>query len=172
VLVDRFAGSHRISAVDANGDAIERRAEAFAASFLLPIAGVERFLATRGVKHDSAEYLDIFYVMAAFGASFQATIFRLKELGFLNDARAAAYLTARNVSDMLGRIRRAEGVEAIDFDSPAERRFGQLVLRAYKQEKISIGRAAELLDMDLLDARELAWLWRVDESSEVLQSRV
>jgi Zn-dependent peptidase ImmA (M78 family)/transcriptional regulator with XRE-family HTH domain len=167
VLVDRFSGSRRISPVEGNGDLVERRANAFAAAFLLPTKGVERFLATRGVKHDSAEYLDIFYVMAAFGASFQATVFRLRELGFLHEARAEAYLSARNVNEMIGRIRRAEGIKSVDFGSPAERRFGQLVLRAYKQDKISIGRAAELLDLDFLEARELAWLWKVDEKSDL-----
>ena len=167
VLADRFEGADRITDAGGSPDPIERRADAFAASFLLPAQGVERFLATRGVKQDSAEYLDIFYVMAAFGASFQATVYRLKELGFLQDYRADAYLTSRNVTEMTRRIRRAEGIDDVDFDNPAQRRFGQLALRAYKQGKVSIGRVAELLDVDLLEARDLAWWWSVDESSAV-----
>ena len=148
VLVDRFEGTDRITDLGDSADPIERRADAFAASFLLPEQGVERFLATRGVARGAVEYLDIFYVMTAFGASFQATVYRLKELGFLEDYRADAYLTSRNVTEMARRIRRAEGVEDVDFDDPAQRRFGQLALRAYKQGKISIGRVAELLDVD------------------------
>lgn len=165
VLTDRLAGSHRTDEADNSRDPIERRANAFAAAFLLPRDGVERFLETRGIARGNfAEFEDIFYVMVAFGASLSATVYRLKELNFLSDRHVSAFLATRNITDMTRRFRKAAGVQVEDFDDPRQRRFGQLALRAYRKDRISIGRVAELLNTSLEQARELAWSFPVDGS--------
>lgn len=170
VLTDRVSGTHRTDDVVDPHDPVERRANAFAAAFLLPRDGVEQFLAARGIgQGDSAEFSDVFYVMIAFGASFRATVFRLKELKFLDPRRAKSLLMTKEITEMTTRYRRAAGIEDPSFDDPMQRRFGQLALRAYIKEKISLGRVAELLNTDLGKAREFAWIHRLDGRDEAHQ---
>lgn len=167
VLVDRAEAWHADVDDSAASRMREIRADAFAAGFLLPGEGVSAFLETRGVRPGAAQYLDVFFVMVAFGSSYEATLNRLQELGYLTEGHVRAYRTARNVSDMTRRVRAAEGVRAPDPAHPGARRFGQLVMRAYQQDLISLGRVAELLDLDPVAARELAQFWEVDEESDL-----
>ena len=85
---------------------------------------------------------------------------RLKELGYLDDRSADAFFKTPDITLWTDRFRRASGIAEPSFDDPAQRRFGQLVLRAYAKEEISLGRVAELLNVDRSEARKLAWLSR------------
>lgn len=161
VLVDEVSGVHRFD--DSGDDAlIEQRANIFAAAFLLPEEGARRFLATKGVQPGAVRFSDVLRVMVVFGLSYQATLYRLLELGYLDDRTLAAFKEAENIEDMVSRMRRAEMTPQNDLDGPVSRRFGQLVLRAYAQEVISIGRAVELLDVDLDQVQEFAQIWQTE----------
>ena len=167
VLVDGIAGWRAFGAPERGDDLIERRADAFAKDFLLPSEGVVSYLETRGVRAGEAKFLDVFYVMHAFGSSYQATVYRLEELGYLTGHHVRAYLTARNVTEMVARVRKAEGTGQVDLEHPTRRRFGQLVMRALAQDKLSLGRVGELLDLDPVEVRELALLWEATEESDL-----
>ncbi len=167
VLVDSVAGWRVFGKTGGEEDLIERRADAFAKDFLLPGEGVVSYLETRGVRAGEAKYLDVFYVMHAFGSSYQATVYRLEELGYLTEHHVRAYLTARNVTEMAARVCKAEGLGQVDLEHPTRRRFGQLVMRALAQDKLSLGRAGELLDLDPVEVRELALLWAATEESDL-----
>lgn len=167
VLVDGIAGWRAFGSVDVEDDLIERRADAFAKDFLLPGEGVIFYLETRGVRAGEATFLDVFYVMHAFGSSYQATLHRLEELGYLTEHHVRAYRTARNVTEMAARVRKAEGIGQVDLEHPTKRRFGQLVMRALAQNKLSLGRVGELLDLDPVEVRELALLWAATEESDL-----
>jgi Zn-dependent peptidase ImmA (M78 family) len=167
VLVDSVPGWRAFGNSLIDDDLIERRADAFAAAFLMPDDGVTSFLETRGVRPGEAQFLDIFFVMLAFGSSYQATLYRMQELNILSDHQVQAYLTARNITEMMARVRSSQGLRMVDQGHPTRRRFGQLVMRAYSRGKISLGRVGELLDLDPVEVRELAVLWQVNEASEL-----
>jgi Zn-dependent peptidase ImmA (M78 family)/transcriptional regulator with XRE-family HTH domain len=161
-LADRPEIAHRSDEADDPRDLVERRANAFAACFLLPRDGVERFLTSRGLARggDPPGIHDVFAVMVAFGASYQATVWRLLELGYLSAKHAEKYRSVQGITALADRFRQSVGIDAPKHDDPKHRRFGQLVIRAYFKEKISLGRLAELLDIDLDEARELVWASR------------
>ncbi|MDQ2653028.1 MAG: ImmA/IrrE family metallo-endopeptidase [Chloroflexota bacterium] len=167
LLVDGIAGWRVFGEAEIHDDLIERRADAFATAFLLPEEGVVSYLETRGVRPGEATYLDVFFVMNAFGSSYQATLYRLEELGYLTRHHVRSYLTARNITEMAARVRRAEGIRQVDLEHPTGRRFGQLVMRALARDKLSLGRVGELLDLDPLEVRELALLWAATEESDL-----
>ncbi len=164
VLTDRPEGTHRSDEEDDPRNLTERRADAFAAAFLMPRDGIERFFINRGIVRggDAPTQSDVFHAMVAFGASFRATVFRLRELDYLPAQHADAFLSASNITQWTERFRKAAKIASPSFDDPRQRRFGQLVLRAYLKEKISLGRVAELLGIDFDEARELVWMYRDD----------
>lgn len=167
VLVDGSVGWSAFGEAHRDDDLMEWRADAFAKDFLLPGEGVRSYLETRGVRAGEATFLDVFYVMSAFGSSYQATLSRLQELGYLTEHHVRSYLTARNVSEMTELVRRAEGIGQFELEHPTRRRFGQLVMRALAKDKLSLGRVGELLDLDPVQVRELALLWAATEESEL-----
>jgi Zn-dependent peptidase ImmA (M78 family)/DNA-binding XRE family transcriptional regulator len=167
ILLDRRLVAHASRAgcllsKEGRGELVEVRANSFAAAFLLPASGVERFLGGRGrTRRDghTPDVLDAFYLHRAFGLSYQATLFRLESLGWLSRHGRAAL--ARYESAPLARaFGLPDGAELARIDGAGggyPLRYTYLALEAYRRGKISLGKLGELLGQDLADVRELVW---------------
>lgn len=158
----------------------EKRANAFAAGFLMPEAGVAELLGgldklqsraplvyspatdqASGVEGSGAKASerlssrDAALASRLFGVSYQAAIFRLKSLRFLEPGEAQTLLdqqsAARRFLALLGRPEEAKGLESEEL----RERIGYLGIEAYALGEISRGRLLELamklrLDGELL----------------------
>jgi len=145
---------------DQRGELLEVRANSFAAAFLLPAAGIARFLGDRGKSHRNRHALDIMAILSlhrAFGVSYQAVLYRLQNLGWLDRARReelAAY-QPENLARALGLLEEPEADSLAKREHRYPPRYVSLALKAYGQAKISLGKLAELLGKSLADTREL-----------------
>ncbi len=137
---------------------LEVRAGSFAAAFLLPPAGAERFLRDRGRvrrRRHALDLLDVFCLHRAFGLGFDATIWRLESLGWLDAGRRAEFTRYRPE-----RLAKALGLpeqQAEDIVGRYPLHYLSLAMEAYRRGEISLGKLSELLGQDLMEARELVW---------------
>jgi len=158
-------------------DPREVRANAFAGAFLLPAAGVRRLLAGMGKSHAAPgsgllQPVDVVFLSHHFGASYSAVLHRLQDLGFLDDAEWQRLETFRKDDSMYK-------LQCILFDekSPAGKdapdafrhRFLGLTLEALRLEKISWGKAQELVGM--VGVKEDVF-WNLCEEAGVVQEEV
>ncbi|MCL5959468.1 MAG: ImmA/IrrE family metallo-endopeptidase [Chloroflexi bacterium] len=126
----------------------ERRANAFAASFLMPREGVERWLGRHNHGAGRRSPLDVeavVHLARHFGMSYQATLLRLLELRYLDPGQYADLKLAQPE-----RIARRLGYDLSTEDGAVRcqvlpPRFVQLALQAYGEGCISLARLAELL---------------------------
>ena len=156
----RFTGAHELGhhqygterALDrdvfAAATVEEKRANAFAAAFLVPKSGV----AVRvGYKSDISPER-VLELANEFGVSYETMVYRLHNCGWLRGGaqRRDELLGARAAifTDNL-RNRRAPRETALPLD------FIRRSLRAYAHQQIDIGRLAELLLLDDAEARKL-----------------
>lgn len=167
---------------------IERRANAFAAAFLMPRTGVESLLRSMhkggpsrrsfvsydvagGGAQESEEraqpgtqnltFREVATLAKHFGASYAATCYRLRELGFVNKAELDALLT----QEALGRAYIAftggddeQAVPVAKTDDDEKELVAQmipLILEAYSREAISRGKVRELAGMLKLEEGDL-----------------
>jgi Zn-dependent peptidase ImmA (M78 family)/DNA-binding XRE family transcriptional regulator len=168
VLLDRKLQAHASTAsrflgdTDSHGELLEIRANSFAAAFLLPKDGILQFLLNRGkiYQHrDALDVVDILSLQRAFGVSYQAALYRLQNLNWLSRSKREemAHHSPHRLAQALGLLNEDEIVQE---DRPVQNyspRYIYLVLEAYRREKISLGKLAELLSIDILEARELVW---------------
>ena len=167
----------RISSIDNSSEMIERRANAFAAAFLMPRAGVydalrnlDKGLPSRqeqtvfDVANDGridAElrsparsqritYKDIAILGRHFGVSYQAALYRLKSLRYISQPESQELLD----QDDFGRHYLKVLFE--DVDETEQRRYwnrdirselAHLAIEAYRREEISRGRILELSEI-------------------------
>lgn len=128
-----------------DGDAVEQRADAFAAALLLPGSGVERHLEWLGIDARRHPAVALLGLSEHFGTSIAITAHRLQRLGIADrqwfdvEGERSEAVRTRNGNVM---IRRAPEVPHWST------RFAMLALLAYDRELISLGRLAELLDAD------------------------
>ncbi len=177
VLLDRKLGA-RISAAsrflrdqDQQAELLEVRANSFAAAFLLPEAGIERFLAERGMSRrdrHALDVIDVLYLHRAFGVSYQATLYRLQNLGWLDRHRREAL--EQHQPEVLAQAlgledeRLAATPDGLELRYPP--RYVYLALEAYKRAKISLGKLGELLGKSLAEARDLVWTLGLEPDDE------
>lgn len=164
VLMDRRLRAHAtpFGRPEEHEELLEVRANAFAAAFLMPAEGIERFLwdldMTRGDRH-RVDMVDVLYLQHTFGVSYQAALYRLQNLGWVGKARREEL--GEHQPEVLARALGLEEESEPDLGRFEEEgyplRYKYLALEAYQREKISLGRLAELLGMNLEDARELVW---------------
>ena len=69
-------------------NAIEYRADCFAAHFLMPREGVSKALKEMGKKNQEISYFDVIKLQIEFGVSYNAMVKRLSLLGFIEDKKA------------------------------------------------------------------------------------
>ncbi|MBF6605375.1 MAG: ImmA/IrrE family metallo-endopeptidase [Chloroflexi bacterium] len=164
VLADRDLQSY-VSKDDNRTDLREVRANAFAASFLLPTHGVQSFLASfgkdasgrtvrifddeqvitaRGKAPTEPQTLganDVADLAAAFGVSYDAALYRLQNLGHLTDDQRARLAGQQELTRVLHQIRN----ELQEPQGPSfHRRLLSLAVDAYQASLISGGRFREI----------------------------
>ena len=152
------------------------RANSFAAAFLLPADGIERYVDQRGMTNRNRQSLsavDIVYLQHTFGVSYQVALYRLQNLGWLNRARGEELRGA--ASDSLARSLGVFDEASVD---PHENirygssRYRYLALEAYREGKISLGKLAEFLGTGIEDVRDLVWELQVEPDAASAQEAV
>ena len=164
-------------------DLLEVRANAFAATFLLPTEGVRQFMTLIGKGGPSRQHADVFdeggvveastrtapksqdtqlYDVAELAEHFHvsrlATLYRLRNLRLLSDAEFEHLKEQENIGD--GRVV-AKLLQLPEIDEDAARdeyrhRFLSLALEAFRRSEISRAKLSELVNMIGLDDNELA----------------
>ncbi|HEX5051776.1 MAG TPA: XRE family transcriptional regulator [Planctomycetota bacterium] len=170
----------RVAAVTARAnasDVVERRANAFAAAFLMPKGGVESML--RGMqkggpsrrsfvsydvanegRQDSEErappgtqgltFREVAGVASHFGASYDAACYRLRELGYVNERELAELLEQQVVGREYVELLgggQERDAKTEDRDKELVAQLIPLVLEAYARELVSRGKVRELAGM-------------------------
>ncbi|MBI2954989.1 MAG: ImmA/IrrE family metallo-endopeptidase [Chloroflexi bacterium] len=137
----------------------ERRANAFAAFFLMPAAGVRRWLERDSRRAQGSLSLDapaVVHLARHFGMSYEAALYQLRALGTLSSRQILAL--RKEQPERLARIL------GYDVDVEAQERHRRVLppdfvsrsLKAYGAADISLGRLAELLRTDEETARRIA----------------
>jgi len=163
-------------------DLLEVRANAFAATFLLPAEGVRQFMAMIGKgapsrqrtevfdeggvveastraapKSQDTQMYDVAELAEHFGVSRLATLYRLRNLRILSDAEFANLKEHEDVG--FGRaVANLLRLPEIDEDAARDEyrhRFLSLALEAFRRAEISRAKLGELANMIGLDSNEL-----------------
>lgn len=136
------------------GDAIEVRANSFAAAFLMPAQGLLDFFEAQGLLTEAEipdlDRGDIVRAMDHFGVSRLALIYRLQNCQLVSRELADRLLDDRF---SVKAVARALG---LDLRAPDEvgSYLNELVVESWRHGLISTGRAAEILDIDVQTFRE------------------
>lgn len=147
-LRDRSLFPAHASRVDNERDTrekkIEMRANAFAAAFLMPESGVNEFFEEVDInKGDRITPEDVVFIKEYFGVSYEAMLYRLLNLDWINEERRKQLSTYSP-----GKIAKKLGIEKEDREekpSPLPTRFIHLSFKAYELEKINLGKLVEYL---------------------------
>lgn len=126
----------------------EQFANAFAASLLMPRAGVQETFSSIYRSRSTFTDVEVIHLSRHFGVSFRAMLYRLQGLRLIAPGTAEKLLTTHNKLG-IGPAQRAGqaglGTEKHRFWHPLPERYVFLALRAYRNEELSIGRLAEML---------------------------
>lgn len=126
-------------------EVFEIRANAFAANFLMPADGINEYLRELGGTKRSPLGVDrVVRLQRYFRVSYAAMLYRLKNLGWISDEemeKLKVYKPTKIAKELGLDMGKAEEV------LPLPLRFIQLAIEAYKKEKISLGKLAELLNL-------------------------
>ena len=148
----------------------ERFADAFAAEFLMPAAGLKRrFLDVTQARSGGATPADLVCLADLFQVSFEAMTRRLESLGLV---RPHTWDRLSNAGFRVNEARRL-----LDLDSPPSdtellpRRFRYLAIEAWSQGDLSEGQLARLLRVDRTAARQLVTALSVDVTADELAER-
>ncbi|TSA19800.1 ImmA/IrrE family metallo-endopeptidase [bacterium] len=136
----------------------EVRANSFAAAFLMPDVAVKAALLQLGVTGGAQEQISaatIDYLHKQFGVSYDAMLWRLVNLKVITKKDREKFLPYA-VEDAAP----AGGVA-----SPLlPERYRALAIEAYRRAKISIGKLADLLRIDIYEARKLVKQFGIQQS--------
>jgi len=134
----------------------ERRADAFAAAFLMPADGVSQYLEELGLsKGDPISPKDVVLLCRYFGVSYEAMLWRLKTLGWCSEEQRQQLMAFQPT-----KVARAMGLDPDVFERPSEElplppRYVYLAIKAYEKEEISLGKLAELIDLSVDETKSL-----------------
>ena len=135
----------------------ERFADAFAAAFLMPEAGVQRRFYEEVESKSDFNVGDLCRMAEYFAVSLMAMTLRLESLSLIG---RGSWDSIKESGVAIKELRRQSGVQdQLDLDS-AETfpdRYKLLAIQAWASEKISIGTLAKLLRSSLVEAREIAY---------------
>jgi Zn-dependent peptidase ImmA (M78 family)/DNA-binding XRE family transcriptional regulator len=140
-LVDREERRGEICDTVRRREPFEMRANAFAASFLLPAAGVDAALDDRGAEKLRVQPEHAVHLMYHFGVSYDAVLWRLLNLSWIT----------RVQRDELARISPSGLARALGYDGepgegePEPERWRTIAIEAWREDEISLGKLSELL---------------------------
>lgn len=164
-------------------DLLEVRANAFAATFLLPAEGVRQFMTFIGKGGPSRQRADVFdeggvveassrtapksqdtqmYDVAElaehFGVSRLATLYRLRNLRLLSDAEFEHLKQHEDIGHgrAIARMLQLPEIDEEEARDEYRHRFLSLALEAFRRDEISRGKLSELVNMIGLGEIELA----------------
>ena len=174
-----------ISNATNSSDLIEKRANAFAAALLLPSEGIEEMVRNLGKGHSSRNFQSVFDVAREssfdaeerqvvqkitpqdvaiiarhFKVSYQATVYRLHSLRYLNAKEKEVLLALEDEGKqylaLIGFLPESEKSEKSSSSKRELKTYiSQLIIDAYRQEAISRGRFFELCKLIELPAEKL-----------------
>jgi Zn-dependent peptidase ImmA (M78 family) len=150
-LVDRNNVQAFICSLQNSQELIEMRANAFAAAFLLPGAGLEARLQELGADRGEVEAEHVVHLMFDFGASYEAVLWRLLNLGWINKGDRDR-LAARSWAGV-GRVLGYENREPGDTESEPDR-FRSVAIEAWRADEISLAKLAELLNLPRAEVQQ------------------
>lgn len=128
----------------------EKIADYFAGHLLVPPITLENAIPNK--KNITGN--DILYLKKFFGVSFQAVVRRLKDVGYLSADEERNYY--RQLARLGYREKEPEPMEDV---FSRNLRYIALIKNAYENEKITLSKVAELLDITALQAREKILEW-------------
>jgi len=129
----------------------ERRANSFAAAFLMPEGGILKELNSIGWKRgQDVGHIHALYLSVRFGVSYKAMLWRLLNIGLITEAERAEYYDLPVVSAIAGLGYEEEVAKQLSrwLQASTDHRFRMLALEAYRQGLISAGKAASLWKME------------------------
>lgn len=135
----------------------EVRANSFAATFLMPDLAVKEALLKLGVTEGEKQRINavtIDYLRKQFGVSYDAMLWRLVNLKVITKKEREGFLPYA-VEDAL-----PNGVTSPSLPE----RYKALAVEAYRRAKISIGKLADLLRIDIYEARRLVKQFGIQQS--------
>jgi Zn-dependent peptidase ImmA (M78 family) len=198
VLTDR-GRTTVVSSAKTGKDLIEVRANAFAAAFLLPKAGVEAFFESLGKVGSTRSYLastgaepsageqrrpaaavqiqlyDIVHLQHHYGVSWDAVVYRLQNLGLISKDECAELLEKKDEANLLSRAIKLETKASAEEKRFENRdfaaRFFSLGVDAYRQEIISLKKLEELMEFIDIEPDRLKEILRKAGISEKAAAR-
>jgi Zn-dependent peptidase ImmA (M78 family)/DNA-binding XRE family transcriptional regulator len=174
-----------ISESSNSSDLIEKRANAFAASFLMPEEGIAETLQSLNkgrssrislavfgvseevnegedrqlVKNQKISPQDVAFIALKYGVSYQAMVYRLYSLQYLSLLEKDDLLQMEEKGKQYLRLFDLEELDNLECKASSQKDLkvyvSRLVIEAYRQEKISRGRVIELSKLLKLSARNL-----------------
>ncbi|HEX4414808.1 MAG TPA: XRE family transcriptional regulator [Lacipirellulaceae bacterium] len=191
VLMDRDR-ELQVTTTANSGDLVEKRANAFAAAFLLPASGVEHFLANLDKGRSSRQqqlvydvasngrfdvearetpdsqtitYQDVALLATNYGVSFEAAVYHLNSLRYIDRPETQALLSRSSLGKQYTDLVGLRSKDASDFnhDGPELRsQIMHLAMEAYRREEISRGRLLDVGKRLNIDAHDLLTLAEAD----------
>ena len=174
VLLDRESSGSIISRGDSRAELIEMRANSFAAVFLMPDEGIRRYMQTLGKGKPSRSVADVFdetnvmrvqrrskpgtqqiriydlvLIAHRFRVSTIAALFRLQNLGLLNNDQIESLREDidRGLDKEAAKLMGLEGESSIPLQLDFKHRFVGLAVEAYRRMLISKAKLQELTSM-------------------------
>lgn len=174
VLLDRESSGSIISRGESRAELIEMRANSFAAVFLMPDEGIRRYMQTLGKGKPSRSVADVFdetnvmrvqrrskpgtqqiriydlvLIAHRFKVSTIAALFRLQNLGLLNNDQIESLREDidRGLDKEAAKLMGLEGESSIPLQLDFKHRFVGLAVEAYRRMLISKAKLQELTSM-------------------------
>lgn len=196
LLADRRRGGF-VSSHENRDDLLEVRANSFAASFLLPEGGVLATLRAIGkgdtarsmltaafdgadavdgqkrTRGESIQIYDVVHLAGAFGASYEATLYRLLNLGLVSKEQRAALADMRQEAAVMRSMFAGAATETaaanthatIGWKRDSRHRFIHLALECFRRELISRRKFDELRRLVHVDDKDADALLAAVESA-------
>lgn len=150
-LVDRAEAEAELCTYAKSSNHYEVRANTFAAAFLLPAVGVGEALHDRGKRvGDAIDAADAIDLAFRFGASYEAVLWRLRNLGLIapRERDALAKLPARRLATSLGYTR-----EPGDSEGTPDR-FNSLAIEAWRLGRLPQSQLAKIVGLGAHQVRQ------------------
>src|SRR3972149_1802234 len=129
---------------------IERIVNLFAANFLMPETAVSKLAGLYAKTRLEAE--EVVYLKRYFGVSYQAMLYRLKDLRFIRRPKLQELLKTDPATVEIALF--GFTVESMKDPERLPERYCKLAVQAYTQGKISFEKLAELLKVDSFELKE------------------